>query len=52
MELTLAATILAAVAVLYGLTMFFGRPVRRLTRRAWRRLRGKKRSGWDNYYQN
>lgn len=52
MSLTLAATLLASLAVLYGVTMFFGRPMRRLARRAWRRLRGKKHSGWDNYYRN
>ena len=46
MSLTLAATLLAGLAVLYGLTMFLGRPMRRMTRRVWRRLRGKKRSGF------
>ena len=52
MSLTLAATLLAGLALLYGMTLVLGRPLRRLVRRSWRKLRGKKRSGWDNYYRN
>lgn len=48
-----AALVVAALALTYGLVALVAGPgMRRATRRLWRRLRGKKAGGWDNYYRH
>ncbi|MDP3173230.1 MAG: hypothetical protein Q8M88_02200 [Phenylobacterium sp.] len=48
----LSTLVVAELALVYFLGALTGRPLWRIARRVWRRLRGGRRGDWDGYFKN